>query len=197
MTVQVVYAPFEDGVEIETHVLGHYSSLDVALAWVAGEEYRERYDPGDPEEYVLQLIATEHVLDAGPNDFRRQIAISTSGEVIGEIGPDDDFEEPWEGRDSATCQWQRGDIVSVISGHRYRIGVVLAPPPSPDWIQRHPGIEVTRGDDVYLVGYPGTVCDHSHPMEWEIIKPLDPVPDELRAELERRLRDNPCRSDGL
>lgn len=66
-------------------------------------------------------------------------------------------------------------------------GVVLAGPPSPQWIERHRGIEVTRGDDVYLVEFRGQEHDHEHPREWEMCEPLAPVPDELRAALEARL----------
>ncbi len=65
-------------------------------------------------------------------------------------------EEPFLGRTESECLYCPGDMVSLIYDEHYRIGIILARPPSPDetkaWNIRASGCPITRGDDVYLVG---------------------------------------------
>jgi len=114
--------------------------------------------------------------------------LSLAGEIL-ERKARGDGEKSWRGRDPSSCRWKRGQFAACVYGRRYRIGVVLAPPPSPEWIHQHPGLEVTRGDDVYLLGFADD--DHHHPSDAELFEPLAGVPAELRAQLVRRLREYP------
>lgn len=183
-----VCPPFIDGAPVEVHDLGLFSTLDLAVAYVRDtlSKAAQALQPWDFEDETFVAVhVTRLALDVGPQCYRERIALSATGTIIGRW--QGDGEEPWGGRDPETCKWKRGHIVSCVNGERYRVGVVLALPPSTGWVERQRGFNVTTGDDVYLVGFRGEDYDHGHPREWEMIEPLAPVPEELRAALETRL----------
>jgi len=187
-SVSVVKPPFVDGALVEHRELGLYSTLDSALAWIRSPEFRELFDE-EEHETPLRVGVAEHALDVGPHSydsFRGHVLLSPSGEVL-ERTARGDGELPWAGRDPATYRWRRGAIAACVDNGRYRIGVVLAPPPSIDWLRRRGG-EVTRMDDVSLLGFAGDNFDHDHPSDAEMFEPLVAVPEELRLLLDERLR---------
>jgi hypothetical protein len=183
MQVFVAWAPFIDGSRVETHALGCYTSLDAALAWIQGSDFREQFDPNDAVERPLVVQVVEKALDSGAQGYRGHVTISLAGKILERQCADVGF---WRGRDPSSCRWQRGDIVACIGRGRYRIGVVLALPHSIEWVRQQPRPGITPMDDVYLVGFADDELDHDHPSEAMMFEPLAEVPEDLLLRLRER-----------
>lgn len=192
-SVAVVEPPFLDGALVEHRELGYYSTLDAAIARIRSPEFRELFDEED-RETPLHVHVTERALDVGfssYDSFRSRVLLSPSGEIL-EREARGDGELPWAGRDPATYRWKRGAIAACVVNDRYRIGVVLAPPPSIEWVKKRGfGDNFTRMENVSLLGFVGEDFDHEHPSDAEMFEPLAPVSEDMLRRLEKRLREDP------
>jgi hypothetical protein len=186
--VVVALAPFVDGAPVDNRCLASHRSLDAALSWIGRNDFGAAPDRDEATERLLFIRVTERVLDAGPSDYRGHVTLSVAGEVVERCLDDED--EPWSGRDAASCKWQRGDVAACVDQGRYRVGVVLALPPSIERV-REAGGGATRSDDVYLVAFGEDDFTHAHPHEALMFEPLAEVPEEQLLRLERRLQIYP------
>jgi hypothetical protein len=185
LSATVVRPPFMDRSPVDSRSLGLFRSLDLALVWTRSSALLERFDPEDGRVLCLEIV--EKQLDVGPSDFQAVTKLSVDGNILERLvcGQED---EPWRGRDPSTCRWKRGDIVACVSYDQYRVGVVLALPPSIDWA-RERTLELSGMDDAYLIGFAGDDLDHAHPRDADLFEPLGDVAEAHRVRLEQRLRN--------
>jgi hypothetical protein len=135
LSATVVRPPFMDRSPVDSCSLGLFRSLDLALVWARSSALLERFDPEDGRVPCLEIVEKE--LDVGPSDFQAVTKLSADGSILERLvcGQED---EPWRGRHPSTCRWKRGDIAACVTYDQYRVGVVLAPPPSIDWARERP-----------------------------------------------------------
>jgi hypothetical protein len=183
----VTRAPFGDGAQVELRKLGCYTSMDAARAWIRGSDFRKIFEPDAEVERLLFIQGVEEALDLGHREHVAQLTISPAGDLLESMS----IHRAFLGREPSSCRWHRGDIAGCVHQRRYRIGIVLALPPSGAWLraQCRPGI--TSLDDVYLLGFAGDDLEHHHPTEAVMFEPLAEVPAELVRRLEERLRGYP------
>jgi hypothetical protein len=184
----LVSAPFVDGAPVESRYLACHGSLEAALSWIRGGHSRTGLALDEATEHLLFIRVTETALDVGPSDYRGDLMLSAAGEALARCP--DSGDEPWLGRAAACRQWQRGDVVACVDQGCYRVGVVLALPPSLEWVRKAGG-EASRSDDVYLLAFTEDDFSHAHPHEALMFEPLAEVPKELLLRLERRLQIYP------
>ena len=143
----------------------------------SGDDYALLY-------YVLDMI----ILGAGSLHQTAPTAVFDGSDKLRGMIPGD-VEKPWGGRPASECRYSAGDLVGFVCGDVYRVGIVLALPPSPEESCR--GGNVTLGDDLYLVGVldgqgRAETNDHEHVAEPMLFAVEHDVAAELRAALERR-----------
>jgi hypothetical protein len=100
-----------------------------------------------------------------------------------------DREKPWVGCAPQNCRFKLGELVGFAPPceDKFRIGVVLAQPPTPEAAPRG---HLTIGDNVYLVGMldkdGSPVCiDHAHVAE-PLLFPVHELAPETRAALKKK-----------
>lgn len=189
--VMVALAPFVDGTPVDNRFLASHRSLDGALSWIGREPFGAPHALDAATERLLFFTVTERALDVGPSDYRGHVALSPAGEVLEQSLDDED--EPWNGRDAGCCEWQRGDVAACVDQGCYRVGVVLALPPS---VERARNAGLTRSDDVYLLAFGEDDFSHAHPQEAQMFEPLADVPEDLWLRFERRLQIYPGEGGG-
>lgn len=177
-------APVIDGAVVERVGLGIHGSLASARRSARSAQVRRLLDAED-RVYIPWVHVIERSLNFGPDGYRGQLWLSREGAELDRLRSDDEIGF-WKGRAAEACRWQCGDLVATVHRGRYRVGIVLAPPHTPEWMkdQFRPGI--TRCDDVYLVGFTGRDHEHGHPRDAELFAPLAPVPAALRKRLKAR-----------
>ena len=184
----LVEPPLIDGARAWVRRLGLFSTVGTAAAWLA-QQIAEKSVGGDPDDYALvYFVADEIVLD-----IRQRCCGTTVSRRDGSLGGviPGGVERSWGGRPASECLHKPGDLVGFIYGEQYRVGVVLAQPPTPEEARRLP--DVTRGDDQYLVGlldkddpFDPDRYDHDHvPQPLLFAVPRD-VSDEMRRALRHR-----------
>ena len=139
------------------------------------------------EDAALSYYVTDELLLDGRLSITHSVVHERDGRPRGVVPGD--RERPWGGRPTANCRFKPRDLVGFVAGKRYRIGIVLTQPLSPEQASVLP--EATVGDDVYLVGEiderGNPECsDHQHLPEPLLFAVEHEVPTELRAALTRR-----------
>ena len=190
LTQVSVEPPLTDGARARDHKLGVFSAMETATAWLAQQIAEESVGGDDTDYALLYYVADEIVLDirlrcSGTTVFNRDG--STRGVIPGGI------ERPWGGRPASECRFTAGDLVGFVYDERYRIGIVLAQPSTPEEGKRWG--ELTLGDDVYLVGVldkdGNPECnDHDHVAECQLFPVEHEIPSELRAALGKRFENS-------
>jgi hypothetical protein len=82
---------------VERRELAVHSSLDAALAWIAGKDLSKELDLEVGTQKLLFLRVTERALDVGPLDYRGHVTLSATGDMVERCGQDGG--EPALGRD--------------------------------------------------------------------------------------------------
>jgi hypothetical protein len=136
-----VEPPLVDGARAFITRLGVFSKFSGACEWLAKRSEDGPWDGAGILYYVVDTI----VLDEQP--MRRVATLVQGGDDQGRGFIPGDIEKPWDGRAPEDCKFQLGQLVGFVDGEQYRIGVVLALPPSPEDVKRVG--QVTVGDDVY------------------------------------------------
>jgi len=143
VTEVLVESPLVDGAQALVRRLAVCSTFENA-AICARQAMTERSgETSGILYYVLDMIILDTAHQMAPT------AVFGGDDKLRGMIPGD-IEEPWGGHEG--CAFKLGDLVGFVSGGLYRIGVVLALPPTPEEAQR---LGATLGDDVYLVGVRG------------------------------------------
>jgi len=177
----LVRAPFDDGLPVERSFVGCHARRRAAIRRVQACGVREKLETNDLYR-VLVVEITGHLLGHGYGDSSERVWLTPAGDVLEEFHRIDEI-EPWDGRDPSRCRWRVGDVVACVHRGSYRVGVVLAQPPSTTARSEQPRANLTNADDVYVVGFPGTVLEQCRPREAQMFAPLAPVDGELRSRL--------------
>ncbi len=167
-----------DGAHAPSTRRGIFTSFATASAWLHS---RVRDDRDDDD--LLYFTAQEVLLDR-PRRVCNSVVYDRNGNLRGEVSRG--IERPWGGREPSACAYKPGDVVGLVSD-AYRVGVVLALPPSPDEARRWS--DVTLGDALYLVGVldrNGSPETNEHVTEPELFEVQHEVPAELRTALAKR-----------
>ncbi len=178
----------QDGMRATERRLGLFANMPAARRWLR-RYVAERGDP-DPEVSHTTYEATEFVVGPYPLDglypkALRVVVYDATGHVRGRITGDRDA--PWGGRDPRTCAFKEGELVGLVCGGTYRVGIVCYQPESRRSAARLKDF-VTRGDDCYHVGIhdPDDPDEHAHMREPYLWCVAHEVPSALRAALRRR-----------
>ncbi len=174
--------PPQDGVRATERRLGLFTSMPAARRWV------RRYvaDRGGPDPDVSHQIYEATELVVGPYPKKLRVVIyDAAGSVRGRITGD--LDAPWGGRDPRTCAFKEGELVGLVWGGTYRVGIVCYQPESRRSAARMKDL-VTRGDDCYHVGIhdPDDPDEHAHIREPYLWRVAHEVSNELRAALRTR-----------
>ena len=181
-----VEAPLVDGSKAWTRRLCLFSAPEVAACWLKSAVEAGSVGGDETDYALLYYTADEIVLDRRER-ICRSVVYNRDASVRGIIPGGST--RLWAGRDPATCKFRSGDLVGFVDGARYRVGVVNGLPPSSEEARRWS--DVTRGDDIYLVGVldaagsPET-NDHEHVAEAELFAVEHEVSPELGAALRKR-----------
>ena len=176
-----VEPPLVDGAQASIRRLGLFSTFDAATRWLP-----RRVDEDSPDDdALLYYVANEIVVDSRERHCNSTV-YDRDGSIRGKVSGG--VERLWCGREPSTCAYKAGDIVGLV-GVSYRIGVVLAGPPAPDEARRWS--DVTRGDDLYLIGTLDKVGsaethDHEHVPEALLFEVEHDVTPEMREALKKR-----------
>lgn len=177
----LVRAPFDDGLPVERCLLGCHARRRAAIRRVQACGLREKLEANDRYR-VLVVEITNHRLGHSYGDSSERVWLTPSGDLLEAFHIVHEI-EPWEGREPSRCKWRLGDVVACVHRGSYRVGVVLALPPSTPAHGEQPRANLTNADDVYGVGFPGTVLEQCRPREAQMFAPLAPVDGELRSRL--------------
>jgi len=184
ITQVCVEPPLVDRAPASAHRLGIFSRFTWALEWLSGQ----LKDNGPGEDGRLVYYQLDAVVLDGAWRVARTMVFGADDKCRGIIDGDD--EKPWGGRLSEDCRHKPGDLVGFVSPYadEYRIGTVLAQPPTPEAARRG---QLTLADNAYLVatlnaeGSPET-DDHAH-VHRALIFPVEhAVSREVREALRRR-----------
>jgi hypothetical protein len=185
LTQVAVGGPLHDGRRAVSVRVGIFTSFESAQTWIERRHERARDD-----DYALAYYRADELVTDYAGRICRSKVYEQDGTLRGESSGG--VERPWGGRDPSTCRYKLGDVVGLVPGDVYRVGVVLGQPISPEEARRM-GDMVTLGDDLYLVGVVDSVSpldparyDHEHVVEAELFDPPPNLPEELRAALRRR-----------
>jgi hypothetical protein len=179
-----VEPPLVDHAPASLSRLGTFSAWTTALTWLS-----RRVAESGPHHVdgLFYFRLDEIVLDA---ELRivRTLVFGADYRCRGIINGDGD--KPWRGCPSEECRYKLGDIVGFVSPYapEYRVGIVLAQPPTPEDARRG---RLTVADNRYLVGTldaegkPET--DAHSDVHRALIFPVEhDVPSEVRGALQRR-----------
>jgi hypothetical protein len=180
-----VHAPIIDGAVAERRLLGIHDSLASARARLRSARLWSHLESMDTVWLPIVHI-THETMNAGSRGYRGRLWLSRRGDILDRLSVDDEIAS-WTGRAPSACRWRPGDIAAAEHEGRYRIGVVLAQPHTPQWMKTQARPGVTRADDVYLLGFAGTAREHCHPREAQMFEPLGHVSPTLRKRLVARL----------
>lgn len=181
VTEVCVEPPLLDGARAWVKRLGVFSTFENAARF-ARQRMDERSGDSGLLYYSLDMILLDIARRVAPT------AIFDGDDKLRGMIPGDS-EKPWSGRSPDACKYKQGDLVAFVVGDLYRVGVVLALPPSPEEAERLGN--VTVGDDVYLVGLldaegsPET-NEHDHIPRPLLFAVVHEVSAELRAALGKR-----------
>jgi hypothetical protein len=140
-----VEPPLVDRAPARTHRLGIFSRFTSALEWLSG---RLKENGPDEDGGLVYYRLDEIVLD-GALRIARTMVFGADDKSRGII--DGDGDKPWGGCPPEDCRHKLGDLVGFVSpyGSVYRVGIVLAQPPTPEAARRG---RLTIADNVYLLG---------------------------------------------
>lgn len=181
VTEVFVEAPLRDAAPAFVKRLAICSTFEDA-ANCAQQRMVERSGDGGLLYYALQMIILDTAHQTAPTAI-----FGADNKPRGMIPGD--VEKPWGGRTAVDCKFKRGDLVGFVHGDVYRIGVVIALPPSP--VEAEQLGNVTVGDDVYLVGLIDgkgipAADDHDHIARPRLFPVEHEIPPELRVALRKR-----------
>ena len=136
----------------------------------------------DPRCHLLYFKAVEILLD-GPEEPNRCVVLDRQGAIRSEVLMEDQV--PWQGLPPETCRFGEKDIVAFIQNKRYRLGIVIAMPPSPEEVR---GKEIQLCEDVYYIGLvnPKFLYDHAQVHEALLWAPGHSIPEDFRKAMEER-----------
>lgn len=163
-------------------VLGHYSSLDKALA-VIPKNNAETYDFQDIVAYMVKEIKVDG--DLGEVLWLSVRSYNANGDLIDECPQDYNLINQFEGRDSAAIRFRVGDIVEVLDNYRFYVAIVAALPPTPS--DQSPVLDAE--DDCYLVLPSVDVyVDHLHVAPTHVFRLGMEIDEEAIDHLHERLK---------
>lgn len=164
--------------------LGYFSTLERAenaLRQDVTDSSESGEDNGTSVQAVrYDLVAIE--LDSGRRAYRiRRYA----GDGTFRYEVHQGVEKPWPdfvGVRAEECSFQVGDIVELVRNDELVLGIVVAQPPTPEYVAQHPRLFEDGAEDVYFVFFEEE-WDHDHPDDGELMRPRFPVPTEAAERL--------------